>query len=178
VSVDVQPAGAEHLDRLLAFFERVPPGERAFFKEPVLDRASVERWLSPDAPGRRSVAVRGDEVVGYVAVIPLLGWSDHVGEVRLVVDPEVRRQQLGRKLARQAVLDAVELELRKLFVEVVAEQEGAVGMFEALGFRAEGLLRDHVRDRDGELRDLIVLGHLVDQEWAGMATAGIADALE
>src|SRR3712207_5885390 len=117
------------------------------------------------------------DVVGYVAVLPLLGWSDHVGEVRLVVDPECRGQQLGRRLARQAVLDATELGLKKLFVEGVAEQEGAVGMVEKLGFRAEGLLRDQVRDRDGELHDLIILGHLVEEEWAGMATAGIADEL-
>lgn len=177
MSAEISPAGPEHVDQVVAFFERVPAGERAFFKEQ-LDRSSVEQWLSPGRGGRRAVAVRDGEVVGYVAVVPLLGWSDHVGEVRLVVDPECRRQQLGRRLARQAVLYAAELNLKKLFVEVVAEQEGAIGMFEALGFRAEGLLRDHVRDRDGELHDLVVLGHLVEQEWAGMATAGIADALE
>ena len=103
--------------------------------------------------------------------------SDHVGEVRLVVDPECRRQRLGRRLARQAVLDAADMQLRKLVVEVVAEQDRAVAMFEALGFRAEGMLRDHVRDRDGRVHDLFVLGHVIDEQWDAMATAGIADAL-
>jgi ribosomal protein S18 acetylase RimI-like enzyme len=176
MSVEIRPAGPEDLDAVVAFMERVPAGERAFFKEEA-DRASVRRSLSPDAIGRRAVAVRLNEVVGSVYVVPLRGWSDHVGEVRLVVDPDCRRQQLGRRLARQALMDAVELGLKKLSVEVVAEQEGAVRMFESLGFRAEGLLPDHVRDRDGGLHDLIVLGHLIEQEWAGMTSVGIADDL-
>ena len=50
-------------------------------------------------------------------------------------------------------------------------------MFSGLGFQAEGLLRDHVRDRDGELRDLILLSHSVADAWSAMETAGIDDAL-
>jgi len=34
-----------------------------------------------------------------------------------------------------------------------------------------------VRDRGGELRDLVVLAHLVDGTWAGMASAGLDEAL-
>jgi hypothetical protein len=34
-----------------------------------------------------------------------------------------------------------------------------------------------VRDKSGQLRDLVVLAHLVDGTWAGMATAGLEDAL-
>ena len=165
------------LDALLAFFERIPESERTFFKEPVLDRAAVEGWLTGDA-GRRALALDdGGLVVGYVAVIRLAGWSDHVGDVRLVVDPGQRGQGLGRALARWALLQAVDCGLSKLTVEVVAEQEGAVAMFGGLGFQAEGLLRDHVRDRDGELRDLILLSHSVADAWSAMETAGIDDAL-
>ena len=157
-------------------FKLSPAAERTFFRQ-VLNRQLVEHWLAPDARGKRAVAVECDRIVGYVAVVPLLGWEDHVGEVRLVVDPEFRRQQVGRSLARRALLDAVECGLRKLVVEVVAEQEGAVGMFERLGFRAEGLLRDHVRDADGELHDLVLLSHSVQEQWEAMSTAGIADAI-
>lgn len=53
----------------------------------------------------------------------------------------------------------------------------AIGMFEGLGFEPEALLRDHVRDKTGALRDLVVLAHLVEGTWSGMATAGLEDAL-
>jgi GNAT superfamily N-acetyltransferase len=116
-----EPSEAD-LDALSAFFERVPESERTFFKEPVLDRATVEGWLTGER-GRRGLALSDDgRVVGYVAVIRLTGWSDHVGEVRLVVDPEARGQGLGRALARWALLQALDCDLKKLTVEVVAEQ--------------------------------------------------------
>jgi L-amino acid N-acyltransferase YncA len=175
--MQIREPSTDDLDALLAFFERVPESERTFFKEPVLDRATVEGWLTSDR-GRRGLA-RGDDgrVVGYVAVVRLSGWSDHVGEVRLVVDPDARGRGVGRALARWALLQALEAGLGKLTVEVVAEQEGAVAMFGSLGFQAEGLFRDHVRDRDGELRDLIFLSHSVQDAWSAMETAGIDDAL-
>ena len=175
--MEVRAPGPEDLDALLAFFERVPEGERTFFKEHVLDRSTVEGWLTTER-GRRGLAFDEDgSVVGYVAVVPHTGWSDHVGDVRLVVDPQRRAQGLGRALARWALLQAVDCGLSKLTVEVVAEQEGAVAMFSGLGFRPEGLLLDHVRDHDGVLRDLVLLSHPVADSWSAMETVGIDDAL-
>ena len=173
----IRPPTAEDLDALMEFFARVPEGERAFFKEQVLDRSTVERWLTEDS-GRRGIAVEDGQVAGYVAVVRLTGWSDHVGEVRLVVDPGQRGRGLGRALARFALAQALDCGLSKLYVEVVAEQAGAVAMFSALGFTAEGLLRDHVRDQAGNLRDLILLAHPVEDHWSALASAGIEDALE
>ena len=162
--MEIRSPTPDDLDALLDFFERVPESERTFFKEEVLDRATVEGWLTGER-GRRGVAVEDGRVIGYVAVIRLSGWSDHVGDVRLVVDPAHRTQGVGRTLARWALVQAVQCGLTKLTVEVVVEQERAVAMFGALGFVAEGLLRDHVRDQDGELRDLVLLSHAVADSW-------------
>jgi ribosomal protein S18 acetylase RimI-like enzyme len=174
--MEIRAPRPDDLDALLAFFARIPEAERTFFKEHVLDRTAVDGWLR-ESRGRRGLACDAGEVAGYVAVLPLPGWSDHVGEVRLVVDPGRRGQGVGRALARWALLQALELGLAKLYVEVVADQEGAVALFTALGFSAEGLLRDHVRDGDGRRRDLVLLAHPVDDHWAAMTTAGIDDAV-
>ena len=173
--MEIRRPGPDDVDALLAFFARIPESERTFFKEEVLDRATVESWAT--GRGRRALACEDAEVAGYVAVVPLGGWSDHVGEVRLVVDPARRGQGVGRSLARWALLQAIESGLAKLYVEVVADQESAVAMFTALGFQAEGLLRDHVRDRGGQLRDLVLLAHPVADQWSAMAGAGIDDAV-
>ena len=62
-------------------------------------------------------------------------------------------------------------------MEVVAEQGSALALFTDLGFSGEALLRDHIRDRSGELRDLMVLAHHVSETWSQMDTVGIADEL-
>lgn len=124
---------------------------------------------------RRWVAVDADDAIaGLVMLEPLVGWSAHVGSLRVVTDPQRRHRGIGRALAMHALRAAVEAELAKVVVEVVAEQEGAVKMFTDPGFRPEAVLGDHVRDHAGTLRDLLVLAHVVDNEWATMASVGIA----
>jgi ribosomal protein S18 acetylase RimI-like enzyme len=155
------------------FLERVPEGDRTFFKEDVDDPEVRATWVRPGAS--RSLAVDGDTVLGYVAVVPLQGWSSHVGEVRVIVDPDHRGRGIGRALARYAVLEALELGLTKMVVEVVADQEPTIAMFRSSGFDPEALLKDHVRDQAGELRDLLILAHSVEESYAAMTAAGIAD---
>ncbi len=175
--MDVVELGPAHAEALLRFFAGLPEGDLTFIEEEVTDPAVVRSWASGTGGGRRFVAVDGDEVAGYVAVRPLPGWSSHVGEVRLVVSPTRRGSGLGRQLARQALVTAVGDGLAKLVVEVVAEQGAALALFTDLGFTGEALLRDHVRDREGTLRDLMVLAHHVDDTWSGMATVGLDEAL-
>ena len=175
--MDVVELGPAHTEALLRFFAGLPEGDLTFIEEEVTDPAVVRSWASGAGGGRRFVAVDGDEVAGYVAVRPLPGWSSHVGEVRLVVSPTRRGSGLGRQLARQALVTAVGDGLAKLVVEVVAEQGAALALFTDLGFTGEALLRDHVRDREGTLRDLMVLAHHVADTWSGMATVGLDEAL-
>jgi ribosomal protein S18 acetylase RimI-like enzyme len=175
--IELRPA---YIDGLSRFFAELPPGDLTFIEEDVTDPGQVRsladsaggRWLAVDdrAPGLSAVT-------GYLSVRRLPGWSDHVGEIRLVVHPAHRRTGLGRALARHALVQAVQGGLRKLVVELVADQEHAIAMFTGLGFTGEALLRDHIRDRDGRLRDLIVLAHYVDETWAAMATVGLREEM-
>ena len=173
--------GPERCDALLRFFSGLPEGDRTFIKEEVTDPETVRSWATEKGPGGRWVAVDDSSddggVTGYVAVRPLPGWSDHVGEVRLVVSPSSRGSGLGRELARRALVEAVGAGLTKLVVEVVAEQGAALALFTELGFTGEALLVDHIRDRNGQLRDLLVLAHHVQKTWEEMDTVGIADDL-
>lgn len=173
--MDIRPIEPADEAALIRFFERIPESDRTFLKEDVSDPAVLAAWATPGAA--RTVAVQDGEVVGSVAVVPLHGWSSHVGEVRLVVDPEHRGHGLGRALARRAVLDALELRLSKLVVDVIADQTALIGMFRSLGFEPEALLTDHVRDRTGEVRDLMVLAQAVEEQFSALTTAGIADQL-
>jgi ribosomal protein S18 acetylase RimI-like enzyme len=173
--MEIRPINAADAPALSRFFQRIPESDRTFLKEDVGDPSVVEHWVLPDTA--RTIAVEEDEVIGSVAVVPLHGWSSHVGEVRIVVDPEHRGRGLGRRLARQAVLDAVDIGLKKLVVEVISDQEALIAMFRGLGFEPEALLSDHVRDRSGEMRDLIVLANSVDGQFAALTTAGVADQL-
>jgi ribosomal protein S18 acetylase RimI-like enzyme len=173
--MEIRPIEASDSEALSSFFERIPESDRTFLKEDVGDPRVLADWVQPDTG--RTIAVEGDQVLGALAVVPLVGWSSHVGEVRLVVDPDHRGHGIGRRLARQAVLDAVDMGLGKLVVEVISDQAPLIAMFRGLGFEPEALLTDHVRDRSGQTRDLIVLANSVDEQFAALSAAGVAEAL-
>ena len=173
----IVPLSEDLVGPVQEFFARVPESDHNSFAEDVTAPGAVQAWLR-DPRGRRAVAVAdGGEVAGYLAVLPQVGWSSHVGSLRLVVDPAHRGEGVGRALARHGLLTGLDLQLAKLVVEVVVDAAPAIGMFEALGFEPEALLRDHVRDKAGELHDLVVLAHSVEGTWSAMATAGLADEL-
>ena len=126
------------------------------------------RWIARDTAGT---------IVGYATVNRLPGWSDHVGELRLVVDPEDRGSGLGRKLIQHSLREAVSAGMRKVVVELTTDSDAVVELFSSLGFTGEALLRDHIRDHNGELRDVLMLAHMVDTNWENLETVGIVDAL-
>ena len=173
--MEIRPLEASDRAAVGRFVARIPEGDRTFFKEPVSEPEVVAAWARPGAG--RSIAVDRGEVVGYVAVVPLQGWSSHVAEVRVIVDPDERGRGIGRRLARHAVLEAIDLGVKKMVVEVVADQESTVAMFRSLGFDPEALLKDHVRDQSGELRDLMILAHSTEEAFAAMGAAGLAESV-
>lgn len=172
--MEIRPLEAPDRGALEEFLRRIPEGDRTFFKEPVGNRSVLDSWLQ-DSAGRW-LAAEHETVLGYCAVVPLHGWSSHVGEVRLIVDPAHRGEGVGTALARHATLEAFGTGLSKLVVEVLATQEFTIAMFSSLGFDPEALLTGQVRGRNGELLDLMILAHTAADASAAIAAAGLAES--
>ncbi len=162
---------------LHTFFAEVPAEDRAFFKEDVTDPAVAERWAR-DQRGVRRLAVDGDGgMVAFGGLVPGVGGSSHVAEIVVVVAGRARRLGLGRSLARRMLVDALEHDFKKVIVETAADNTAAVQMFQKLGFEPEALLRDHLYGRDGEIHDIIILAHGVDETWSAMLSGGLDEAV-
>src|SRR3954454_17946005 len=63
--MNISPLSPADVDRVVAFFERIPEGDRTFFKEPVTGAATVAGGLSDGST--RLLAVEGDDGVGSAA---------------------------------------------------------------------------------------------------------------
>jgi len=79
---------------------------------------------------------------------------------------------------RETVQVALESGATKVVVEAIASQDATVGLFLQLGFVAEAILEDHVRDANGGLHDLIVLAHRSADTWSTLATVGLDAPLD
>ena len=86
---------------------------------------------------------------------------------------DVRGQGVGRALSQETFALALGAGMEKLSVQMTVDQQAAIALFESLGFKAEALLREHVRDIDGRKHDIVVLGHNVAQVQARDEVRGI-----
>ena len=127
---------------------------------------------------RRLVAQEpSGEIVGLAGVFLGRGWSSHVAELRVLVAADHRREGVGRALARAALISALEEGRSHAYIEVVAEQEGLVAMFQDLGFEPEALLSDFVRDGEGDYHDLMLLTHRVDDQLGRATVLGLDEVV-
>ena len=150
-------------DALLALNGAVPREDRAFFKEELTEPAVLRRWLCDERAVRLAAVGDDGRLAGVAAVWPGVGRSRHVGDLRLIVAPDRRRQGVGQGLARRALVEALRRGMWKLTVEVVAEQQRTIDMFLALGFTGEALLRDQLCTDEGERQDVVLLAHLAEE---------------
>lgn len=176
----IAPLETHDPESIRAFLESLGEVDRTFLHADALNPDVIGTWLRDAAATgeRRYVAADDDgHIVGYLAVLPGHDWRAHVAEVRIVVHPSHRRRGIATHLARHAVVTAARAGITKLVVEVMSDEEATIAMFTALGFEAEGLLRDHVLGGGGETHDLLVLSHFVDQLYETMTVTGVPAAL-
>ena len=168
----------EHLEPLSRFVAGLPDRDHTFLDDDVSDPQVVAAL--PTRPGKRWVVIdeteRG-EIAGFASARPHSAWSNHVATLHLIVHPDHRHGGVGTELARYALASSLNEGLRKVQVEIAADDEWAIKMFSQLGFTGEALLRDHIRGRDGHYRDLVVLAHIVDDTWTAMDTVGFTEEL-
>ncbi len=161
IDLTVRPMRADDRTALLAFADGLPDHDLLFLRRDIRDAEIVDEWAADVESGRMEtlLALADDELLGYASIDrSQLQWSSHVAEIRVVISEDARGKGLGRLLVEQAFQAAVASGIEKLVARMTPDQKGAVAAFEGLGFRPEGLMRNHVRDLAGQKHDLLVMG--------------------
>ena len=166
---------------VLEFAKKLPTHDLLFLPRNISEPKVLSAWINEIERGAITslLAVKEARVVGCGTLVrDPHSWSPHVGELRMVVSTDVRGQGVGRALSQETFLLALGAGLEKLSVQMTVDQRAAIALFESLGFKAEALLRDHVRDIDGKKHDIIVLGHNIAQFAAQLEAFGLPEAVQ
>ena len=166
---------------VLAFARALPMHDLLFLPRDITQPKVMDAWMHEAQRGTLTtlLAFRGDAVAGCASIArDPLSWSPHVGELRVVVAPDARGAGLGRMLSERAVALAIAAGIEKIVAHMTADQAAAIAVFETMGYRAEALLRDHVRDGEGTTHDLVILSHDVAAVRARIAAYGLDTALD
>jgi L-amino acid N-acyltransferase YncA len=157
----IRPMVPEDKDELLAFFRRIPEADRFGLKEDVTNPSVMERWALTLDYSRvlPLLAILDGQIVGDGTLHHRrAGARQHIGEVRVVVDPAYRNRGVGRALLHKLIDIAGDKRLQKLMFEVIADtEEAARHTAQVLGFVPVALLPGQVQDASGTLHDLILM---------------------
>jgi len=167
------------IEAFLAFTQSLSDHDLLFLRTDITDAGIVADWLDNVEAGRivTIVAERDGRIFGYGSLhLSNAPWSQHVGELRVLISGAMRGKGLGRALTDAIFAQALDRGIEKMVAQMTIDQKGAIATFEELGFKAEALLRDHVKDRNGEKHDLLVYSHDVHEFQSQMDAYGMSDA--
>jgi L-amino acid N-acyltransferase YncA len=176
----LRPMTRADREGLLALARAIPEHDRLFLRRDITRPEVVDRWIDELEAGELATVLAESvgTIDGYATVQPDRDtWSPHVAELRVHVAPGQRGRGLGRILTQEAFALALSAGIEKMTARMTPDQRSALRTFEGLGFRAEGLLRDYVKDRTGQMHDLLVLSHDVARFHAMLEAYGVVDAL-
>jgi L-amino acid N-acyltransferase YncA len=165
-------------EQFLQFTQSLPEHDLLFLRIDITDPDVVDTWLDNVDLERiiTVIAERDGAIVGYGSLhMANARWSEHVGELRVLLDESMRGKGLGRALTDTIFAQALERGIEKMVAQMTIDQKGAIATFEQLGFKAEALLRDHVKDRNGEKHDLLVYSHDVRAFQSQMDAYGVSE---
>jgi L-amino acid N-acyltransferase YncA len=144
---------------LSEFFKRIPVDERQLFKDDVTHSSVIRGWIRN---------------IDYSNILPLLtfcegrvvadatlhrdrrGWSRHVAELRISLDPDFRGRGLGRSLIQEFLTISPALGVAILNAYILDVQAGARDLFESSGFTQIATFPQHAIDLAGRVHDVLV----------------------
>lgn len=168
-TIELRHMTASDGDAVLAFAASLDPHDLLFLQRDIRKPKVVEAWIDQIGDGLISslLAFEGDKVVGCNAMVQdEFSWSPHVSDIRILVSESCRGVGLGRLLALHCLERARREKIEKLTVRMTPDQAGAMKLFEDMGFVPEALLRNQVRDADGNKHDVAIMALDVERQLA------------
>jgi len=146
----------------LAHLSNLPSVRHGTLRLPFQSDKAVADRLAKVIVGASIVAVVDARIVGHAELARHAGRRSHAGSVAVSVHDAWQGRGIGR-LLMSALLDTADswLGLRRLELEVFADNAAAVALYRKLGFVEEGRLRAYAI-RDGVLADVFTMARIVE----------------
>ena len=165
--IHIRPATADDAEPTLAIFLDIVSEERYLatsvwdFPRTLRDQVDEIVLRNEQQNSAYFVAISGPRIVGVVSLLGgILLRQEHVAQLEIFVHRENRGQGIGRSLMLYAMQWADNnAYLRKISLSVFADNHPAVGLYTELGFVIEGRCEGDFRERDGRLRDRLIMSY-------------------
>jgi ribosomal protein S18 acetylase RimI-like enzyme len=156
-SIKIVPISEEHIEGFHHCLDSVARERRhlASVQAPPLEsvRKFVLSNLANNVP--QLVALNENDVIGWCDISPMKyeGFT-HCGTLGMGVRKDFRRLGIGTRLLEHTIVEAKEIGLERIELEVYASNTAAISLYEKAGFVVEGVKKKG-RKLAGEYDDLV-----------------------
>ena len=150
----------------IEFVRRVrndPRVNKYLFTDAHISKEEQENWYRKQLRDKKNPVfiAFADVPVGYCQV-KNIDYVNRSCELGFCTAPEYQNKGYGTILVKELIKYVTEkLNMHRLYLEVFADNEKAIRLYERCGFRNEGILRDNVY-KNGRFRDVMVMSYLVN----------------
>ena len=177
--IELWPMTPDDAPALLTFYRSLPSEDLLYLRENVTHPEAMDRWVDGIESGQvwhLLAGYRGRIIADGELDYPYYGWSQHVGELRIVVDRAFRGSGLSLLVMQELLNLAKEEGLKKVFVQMMVDQHAAIELCKRLGFRCEAVLTKHVQDQHGQFRDLMVMTYFINDLYDNLGNQYLDDS--
>jgi L-amino acid N-acyltransferase YncA len=155
--------------KIFEMFQRFSEEDRWFLDDDVSDRKLINSRVKEINRDRFNSIVT--QLEDRIIALGLLkrerhGSQSHIGTIVISVDPQFREKRLGTWVLLDLINLAMEMGLEKLMMSLVRDRDALVIRgIKGLDFFEEARFRDHVKDKDGQTHDLVIMTKRLFPKW-------------
>ena len=138
-----------------------PQVNKYLFTDAHVSREEQEKWYRKQLRDKKNLVfiAFADVPVGYCQV-KNIDYVNRSCELGFYIAPEYQNRGYGTILVKELINYAGEkLNLHRLYLEIFADNEKAIRLYERCGFRNDGILRDKIY-KNGRFRDVLVMSYI------------------
>jgi len=142
------------------FFDQLAPAVLQYVRHDVADSKVLDLWFEHLDYGKvfPLLAFKDNKVVANASLHRVAyGWREHLGTIRIVVEPDFHEIGLGTLMINELIDLAQEFGLEKLMVEFPLTAHGALAMFKKAGFSPRAVIEGLMKNRHGENVDVVIM---------------------
>ena len=168
---------------LLIKWRNDPDIYKNFFEHEPISMAAQRRWFEnllqkPDEKLWIVETIENSEPIGTIGMVHI-DWRNRKLELgRILIYPdEYRHGGYGSEIESIFLVYVFEhLNFNRVYCEVFAHNENAIAVHKKLGFKEEGIFRQHIY-KDGKYKDIVYLG-LLREEYFQTSKKAIREYLD
>jgi hypothetical protein len=173
--VSLRPIQEGDEDRLIKMFNLLSEDDRWFIDGDLMDRGVIRKWIKA-LDQHRLVSIGAVLEKRVIALASLIrgrkGSESHIGRIWMSVDPAFREKHLATWMLLELANLAISIDLEILVMQLVEDRDSAlIGSVKRLEFFEQAVLKDHVKDREGNFHNLLIMVKHLKKSWANSGAA-------